>query len=107
MPLVYFRVVSLVLVTLCLTWPAALWAQDRAAALFDQGLADMLAGKYDTGCPALEESYRLEPMAGALFTLAECEAQWGKSPAALEHYEQFVASLTEMQQAQRVKHEPR
>jgi hypothetical protein len=101
------RFFSLVLLTLCLTGSWGLHAQDDAAALFDKGLEAMLAGDYEQGCPDLAESYRLEPMAGALFTLAECEAKWGKSRVALEHYEQYVASLTEMEAAKRQRHEPR
>ncbi len=65
----------------------------RAGELFDQGLKDMLAGHYESGCPALAESYQLEPMAGALFTLAECERKWGKNATALAHYEQYLEQL--------------
>src|ERR1700724_1365517 len=43
---------------------------DPAAALFDRGLADMQAHRYATACPELAESYRLDPHAGGLFTLA-------------------------------------
>lgn len=76
----------------------------RAQELFDQGLKDMLAGKYETGCPALEESYELDPAPGALFTLAECEAKWGHDGRALELYEDYVdeydAMSTEEQKGQ-------
>src|SRR5262249_21134187 len=64
------------------------FAQDSAAAAaqFDRGLADMMAGKYETGCPALAESFALDPKPGALFTLAECEAKWGKIASAVTDY---------------------
>jgi hypothetical protein len=55
-------------------------AQDAAAAgaLFDKGVADMQAGHYSSGCPAIEESQELDPHPGTLFTLAECQAKWGR-----------------------------
>jgi hypothetical protein len=79
-------------------------AQTTAAAeaLFDKGLEDMLAGKYDTGCPALAESYRLEPKAGALFTLAECENKAGKLASARAHYDDYLrlfAGMSKSEQA--------
>lgn len=59
-------------------------------AQFDYGLAEMEAGRYATGCPALAESYRLDPHPGVLFTLAECENKWGKLASALTHYEAYL-----------------
>jgi hypothetical protein len=43
-------------------------AQDTAAAeaLFDKGVTEMEAGRYAAGCPALEESHRLEPKPGTV-----------------------------------------
>jgi hypothetical protein len=80
---------------------------EDAQALFESGVRDMLAGNLETGCPALARSQELQPMPGTLFTLAECEARWGKSTAALAHYEQFVAALTRMDPKARAKHEER
>ena len=87
---------------------AALAAPARAggeewSVAFERGLADMLAGRYETGCPALAESYRLAAKPGTLFTLAECEAKWGKSASALTHYEEYqtlFAGMTPEQRAQ-------
>jgi hypothetical protein len=59
-------------------------------AQFDYGLAEMEAGRFATGCPALAESYRLDPRPGVLFTLAECENKWGKLASALTHYEAYL-----------------
>lgn len=59
-------------------------------AQFDYGLAEMEAGRFATGCPALAESYRLDPHPGVLFTLAECENKWGKLASALTHYEAYL-----------------
>lgn len=59
-------------------------------AQFDYGLAEMEAGRLASGCPALAESYRLDPRPGVLFTLAECENKWGKLASALTHYEAYL-----------------
>lgn len=61
-----------------------------AAAMFDRGLASMLAGELEKACPMLAESFRLDPRAGSLFTLAECEAKQGKSASALVHYQDYL-----------------
>jgi len=84
--------------------PAIALADAPASAgetLFEQGLADMRAARYDTGCPRLAESYRLDPLPGALFTLADCEAAWGKTATALDHYQSFVELLTTLPPARR------
>jgi hypothetical protein len=99
------RAFALALSVLCpLLVPARALAEpppSAAETLFDQGLGDMRAGRYDTGCPRLAESYRLDPLPGALFTLADCEAAWGKTATALEHYQSFVQLLTTLPPARR------
>jgi hypothetical protein len=82
-------------------------ASNDAGAAFDEGLAQMKAGRYEAACPALEKSYRLEPLPGVLFTLAECESAWGKLATALGHYQQFLDLLTTLAPAQRDKHTER
>jgi hypothetical protein len=82
---------------------------DDAGALFDRGLADMQGHKYDTACPALAESYRLDPHAGGLFTLAECENEWGKTASAMADYDRFLDLVSHLapkdraRQAERAK----
>jgi len=71
-----------------------------AADDFTYGLSEMLAGRYATGCPALEASYRLDPRPGTLFTLAECNLRQGKTATALADYDQFVAVCDRMPAAQ-------
>lgn len=61
-----------------------------AAAMFDRGLAAMMAGELEKACPMLAESFRLDPRAGSLFTLAECEAKLGKSATAFVHYQDYL-----------------
>jgi hypothetical protein len=73
-------------------------AQDAAAAgaQFDRGLTEMQSGRYQTGCPALAESYRLDPRPGTLFTLAECNAKWGKVATAVGQYEDYLGRFERM-----------
>jgi hypothetical protein len=79
-------------------------AQDVAAAeaLFNRGLADMEAGRYDTGCPVIAESQRLDPRVGTLFTLSQCEVRWGRVATAvtrLGDYLELYERLTPAQKA--------
>jgi hypothetical protein len=83
-----------VLTTLgCLLAAPPALAQDVAAseAQFERGLAAMKAGDYATGCPAIEESYRLDPRPGTMFTLAECENRRGRTATAATRYEDYLS----------------
>ncbi|WP_437908556.1 hypothetical protein WME95_12225 [Sorangium sp. So ce327] len=77
-------------------------ARDIAAAeeLFNRGLADMQAGRYETGCGALAESERLDPQPGTLFTLAACEADWGRIATAVTRFGEYLALFERMTPAQ-------
>lgn len=81
--------------------------QPQAEALFQSGLEKMRKGDYSSACPDLAASYKLEPLPGALFTLAECEASWGKLATALKRYQAFVATLTSVPPSRRQKFEER
>ncbi|WP_437669150.1 hypothetical protein [Sorangium sp. So ce131] len=89
--------------------PASAQSDAVAAAesLFNRGLADMLAGRYITGCPALTESHRLDPRPGRLFTLAECEAKWGRIATAVARYNDYLAMYSRMPEAEQFKHQKR
>lgn len=67
-----------------------------AEALFKEGLEAMRAGNYEVACPKIRESHRLDPLPGALFTLAECEAAAGRSATSIQLYQEFVNSLTSL-----------
>lgn len=97
------------LLSIALTAPANAQPDAVAAAesLFNRGLADMLAGRYPTGCPALTESHRLDPRPGRLFTLAECEAQWGRAATAVARYNDFLAMYSRMSQAKKFQQRER
>lgn len=83
--------------------PRSAAAEGRSEALFTRGLADMLAGRHETGCPALAESYKLEPLPGTLFTLAECEAQRGRSATAVASYEAYLALFSTLSPERQAK----
>jgi hypothetical protein len=72
-------------------------------AAFKKGLKDMFAGRYETACPALAEAYRLTSKTGALFTLAECEAKWGKLASSLGHYREYLKAFVAMSAGQRAR----
>lgn len=77
--------------------PATALGQAGAAQTqFDYGLAEMQAGRYASGCPALAESYRIDPHPGVLFTLAECENKWGKVASAVTHYDAYLDVFAHM-----------
>jgi|HubBroStandDraft_5_1064220.scaffolds.fasta_scaffold131233_2 hypothetical protein len=76
---------------------------EDAAVQFNYGLSEMTAGRYTTGCPALEASFRLDPRPGTLFTLAECNRQWGKLASALAGYEEYLAQYERMSPEQKAK----
>ncbi|MCC6899161.1 MAG: hypothetical protein IT377_09310 [Polyangiaceae bacterium] len=93
---------SAVALALLLAAPTArAQAEASAGALFDRGLAEMKAKNHEKGCPALAESHRLDPRLGTLFTLAECEAQWGKLASAVAHYRDFIAAVQRLDGAPR------
>lgn len=64
--------------------------KDRSKQLFDQALSQMEAKKYDSACPLLEESQKLAPFPGTLFTLAECEALRGRNAVAFLRYGEYL-----------------
>jgi hypothetical protein len=63
---------------------------ESAQALYDRGFAAFKAGRFDEACPALEQSYKIEPLLGALFTLAECESRRGRFAAAATRYDEYL-----------------
>jgi hypothetical protein len=66
-----------------------------AEALFRDGRAAAQKGDWETACPKLRESQRLDPAAGTLLNLADCEEHRGKIATAWQLYRQVVESLPE------------
>lgn len=88
--------VASLLGALLLAAPAAAQQVADAERLFNRGLTDMQAGRFETGCLALSESYRIDPRPGALFTLAECEAKRGRIATAVARYSDYLALFSRL-----------
>ena len=84
-------------------------AQDTATAgaLFDKGVADMEAKRFASACPAIQESQRIDPRPGTLFTLAECLAQWGKVASAAARYQEYIDLVPLLLPQQQTRHKDR
>lgn len=89
--------------TLLLTGTATAGNKKEAKALFDSGVAHMEAGRYAQGCPDIAESYRLDPLPGALFTLAECEVKSGRIATAVARYEEYLALYATLPRGKKIK----
>jgi len=73
-------------------------ARDPAAAeaLFRAGRQLLQEGKLEEAFAKFEESYRLDPTAGALLNMGECRFRAGKSASAWALYQQ-AATLADVQ----------
>jgi hypothetical protein len=99
-----YPLLPVALVAVVLVSSVALAADpDPAQASFDRGVADMDAGRFDKACPAVEESYNLDPRLGTLFTLAECEAKWGRLATAVQRYEAYLAAYAALPADKKLK----
>jgi hypothetical protein len=59
--------------------------------LFREGKAAFERGEYETACPQLAESQRLEPAGGTLLALALCYEAWGKNATAWALFQEAEA----------------
>jgi hypothetical protein len=74
---------------------------------FDRGLAEMKAGHFNAACPSIEESYHLDPQAGTLFTLAECEAKRGRIATAVTRYRDYLDLFAQLSGAEKSRQSTR
>jgi len=77
--------------------------KETAKALFERGLEQMEAKRYDEACPAIEQSLKLDPYPGTLFTLAECEALRGRPLAAIARYTEYLELHASLPRAKQLK----
>jgi hypothetical protein len=77
-------------VGLVVALPSTSRAQETAEQLYFEGLEAMKSGSFERACPAIAESYRLDPLPGALFTLAECEARRGRLASSWNRFGEFL-----------------
>lgn len=99
------RQVATALLATTIAWAAPALAQDAVTseALFRKGVDDMAAGKYDTACPAIAESLRLDPRPGTVFALGECYAKAGKPASAVVRYDEYLTAFSRMTPEQQSK----
>lgn len=64
-----------------------------AEALFEAGRQAAVRGDWATACPKFAESERLDPAAGTLLNLADCEEHLGHLAAAWDAWHEALASL--------------
>lgn len=79
----------------------------EAQQLFDDGLKDMLAGRYTRGCALIAESQATDPKPGTVFTLAECYARAGKIASADKNYALYLSLFELMPTARNRAHRER
>ncbi len=77
------RVASSVLIVCAVTSVARAQTNEAAAIrLFDEGRAQMKAGKFAEACAAFEKSQQLDPASGTLYNLAGCYVKLGRLASA-------------------------
>jgi hypothetical protein len=73
----------------------------RAEALFDDGRRLMIAHDYDSACPKLAESQRLDPAPGTLLNLAVCYERANKTATAWATYKSAALAAQRAGEADR------
>ncbi len=76
-----------------ITTPAQAADPVTAEALFRDGRRAVEAGNYAVACAKFDESNRLDPAAGTLLNLADCEQNRGQLARAWQHFEQLYEEL--------------
>src|SRR6516165_10100597 len=74
-----------------------------AQAMFDEGQKAMQAGDFNTACPKLAESQRLDPGVGTLTNLAVCHEKAGLIASAWAEYLEVVTEAQRAGGAQNLK----
>ncbi|HRI68220.1 MAG TPA: hypothetical protein PK156_28515 [Polyangium sp.] len=88
------------------TWSVLAAAEPAvvASTLFNQAVEKMEAEQFSEACPMLEQSYKLAPKPGTLFTLANCRDREGKIASANTRYAEYLRTYAGMTEAERQKH---
>jgi hypothetical protein len=95
---------ALCVAALFLVAPAARADNPAAAkALFDHGLDELKKNNLPAACTAFAESYKLNPLPGALFTVAECEAKRGRIATAVKRYEEYLTVFAALPRDKKAK----
>jgi hypothetical protein len=97
-----------VLTVAVVVWSGLAHAQDQdAQALFDEGLANMKAGRFKIGCALVKRSLDVDARPGTAFTLAECYSRAGKFASAVSFYDHFLATFDAMPKEQQEQQQAR
>lgn len=67
-----------------------------AEAEYRRGVSAFEAGDYVVACRAFGESYRLDPLPGALFTLATCELRAGRLASAAGRFSDYLQLVEQL-----------
>lgn len=102
------RLLGPVLTVAVVVWSGLAHAQDQdAQALFDEGLANMKAGRFKIGCALVKRSLDVDARPGTAFTLAECYSRAGKFASAVSFYDHFLATFDAMPKEQQEQQQAR
>ncbi len=91
-----------VLALCCIARPALGQTSD-AELLYQTGLKSFDAGDYVVACRSFAESYRLDPLPGALFTLATCEMRAGRVGSASTRFQEYIELVDKLAPEQAAK----
>lgn len=81
---------AVVVVALSTTTTAASAQEDKARALFDEGLAHFQAREYEAAIEAFDRAFALDPRPEYLFAQAQAERLSGDCPSAIVLYRRFL-----------------
>lgn len=65
--------------------------EPSARALFDAGMSDLRAKRYDRACPTLRKSFRVDAQVETLFAVARCDDEAGRVTTAAAAYDDYLA----------------
>lgn len=99
--------VSLPLLVTLHSVPASAQNVAAADALFTKGEEEMAKGNYKEACPAFRESYKLDPVPGALHALAVCHARAGQVASAVVRFDEYLRIYETLPPNQKAKHAAR
>jgi hypothetical protein len=94
-----------VLALVLLTTPARAepTAEQLAERLFDEALTLVAAGKYESACPKLEQSQKLDPALGTQFDLGDCYEHTGRTASARRLFTEVATAAKAAGKSEREK----
>jgi hypothetical protein len=95
---------GLPLLATLLSAPASAQNVAAADALFQKGMEEMEKKNYKVACPSFRESYKLDPVPGALHALASCHMEAGEVASAVVRFDEYLRVVETLPPAQKAKH---